>query len=82
MSKVTAVSKLVRSLAGKDRTMYNDRLKDGSRSIKVQNWTKNQYAAAQRKLEQAGYKAEVRPNRLYNTYSTNFVSKHRLRVWG
>jgi hypothetical protein len=82
MSKVTAVTKLVRALAGKEPYLFNDRRKDGSRSIKVQDWTKHQYNAAQRMLEREGYKAEVRPNCFYNTYSSNFSSKYRLRVWG
>ncbi len=36
-----AVTKIVRSVVGKDATIYNDKLKNGVRSIKLDMWARN-----------------------------------------
>ena len=78
----TTPTKVVRALAGKGPWLYNDRRKDGSRSIKVQNWDKRAYDKARKALEQAGFKAEVRKNYQFNLYFSDYNhSRYRLRVW-
>lgn len=78
----TTPTKVVRALAGKGPWLYNDIRKDGSRSIKVQNWDKRTYDKARKALEQAGFKAEVRKNPMYDVFiSAGYDSRYRLRVW-
>lgn len=36
-----AVTKIVRGVVGKDATIYNDKLKNGVRSIKLDMWARN-----------------------------------------
>lgn len=61
MATLTA-TKILRGLAGKDVTIYNDKLKDGTRSYKIQcypNWTDSDYANAAATLWMAGFTAKV-----------------------
>lgn len=55
----TEIGKLIRAQAGSNRTIFNDRLKDGTRSIKVGGWTKGDYIVARKQLERAGYTAKL-----------------------
>ena len=51
--------KIVRGLAGKNVTIFNDRLKSGKYSIKVWGWGKQDYAVAKAALEAAGLQVEM-----------------------
>ncbi len=66
-----AMMKIVRSVAGKDATIYNDKLKNGVRSIKMDLWARNVNgvyelrdrdvltAQAATQLQAAGYNAKI-----------------------
>ena len=66
------VAKIVRGVVGKEATIYNDKMKNGARSIKLDMWAHNEagtYELVNRKelteqagkaLEAAGYKVEVK----------------------
>ena len=45
--------------SGRGTTMFNDKLEDGSRSLKVWGWTDADYRKAKRLLEAQGCKAEL-----------------------
>lgn len=57
--------KIVRSVVGKDKVVFNDMLSDGARSFKVWNchgW----WITAERKLEAAGFQVELMLTRRNN----------------
>ena len=66
-----AVMKIVRGVVGKDATIYNDKLKNGVRSIKLDLWARKVNgvyelrdravltAQAATQLQAAGYNAEI-----------------------
>lgn len=64
MKKVTATG-ILRKLAGKDATIFNDKLKNGTRSYKVEffdinkYWTDTDYLKAADELQAAGFDAKV-----------------------
>ena len=51
------LGKIVRGVVGKGGTVYNDKLANGTRSIKVEKygWTNKDYDAVQTALEAEGY---------------------------
>ena len=62
MKKVTGI---LRKLAGKDATIFNDKLKNGTRSYKVEffdcnkYWTDTDYLKAAAELQAEGFNAKV-----------------------
>ena len=63
---VTKTMRLVRGLAGKDKTVFNDKLKDGVRSVKVWGWELADYDNAKSILSLSGLTSTVV---LFNSYS-------------
>lgn len=55
----TKTMKIVRKLAGTLATVFNDKLVDGTRSIKVWGWRPADYLKAKEALEQAGLKVRL-----------------------
>lgn len=53
------LNQLIRAQAGKDCRVYNDKLADGTRSVKVSGWLKGDYKLAKSTLEAAGYKVKL-----------------------
>jgi hypothetical protein len=53
------VARVVMATSGKGTTIFNDKLVDGSRSLKVWGWTRGEYFQAKQLLEQAGCQAEL-----------------------
>ena len=53
------LNQLIRAQAGKSRRVYNDKLADGSRSVKVSGWLRGDYKLAKRTLEAAGYDVKL-----------------------
>lgn len=70
----TKTMRIVRALAGKDATVFNDKLVDGTRSIKVWGWRPADYLKAKEALEQVGLK--VRLVRLHK-YSARAAAEYR-----
>ena len=50
----TQAMKIVRRIAGKEATVYNDLLSNGDHSIKVWGWSEQVYDYAKKELEAAG----------------------------
>lgn len=56
LTKTMEVAKEVQKRTGKGETIWNDRLVDGRRSLKVWGWGKEEYALAEELLKQRGCK--------------------------
>ncbi len=56
---VSTSTQIMRQLAGKGATMFNDKLTDGRRSYKVWGWKLDDYDKAWAHLLKAGIKSEV-----------------------
>ena len=55
----TKVAQVVKETSGKGTTIFNDKLQDGTRSLKVWGWTRGEYFQAKQLLEQAGCTADI-----------------------
>jgi hypothetical protein len=68
--------KVVRALANATgpKTVFNDRLVDGTRSIKVWGWQQEDYKSALRTLQNVGLRGRI--VRVNNGYSRN-----QYRLW-
>ncbi len=53
------LNQLIRAQAGKSRRVYNDKLADGSRSVKVSGWLRGDYKLAKSTLEAEGYEVKL-----------------------
>ena len=53
------ITQLIRAQAGKSRRVYNDKLADGTRSVKVRGWRKDDYKLAKSTLEAEGYEVKL-----------------------
>ena len=53
------VARVVMATTGKGTCIFNDKLVDGTRSLKVWGWTRGEYFQAKQLLEQAGCEAEI-----------------------
>ena len=53
------LNRLIRAQAGKSRRVYNDKLADGTRSVKVRGWRKGDYRLAKSTLEAEGYEVKL-----------------------
>lgn len=61
MQKITEV---VRAVVGKDAVLFNDKLKDGTRSVKVWGWSIGAAKRAELLLRQQGRKVKLVETRL------------------
>lgn len=50
-TKTQAVARVLSASLGRGHTIFNDRLVDGTRSLKVWGWRKEDYEQAQRMLD-------------------------------
>jgi hypothetical protein len=55
MQKPSTIVKALMLETGRGSHMFNDRLRDGTRSIKVWNWSADEYNTAKERLTRAGY---------------------------
>ena len=55
----TKVAQVVKATTGRGTVIFNDKLEDGTRSLKVWGWDRGQYFQAKQLLEQAGCEAEL-----------------------
>jgi hypothetical protein len=53
------LNQLIRAQAGKSRRVYNDKLADGTRSVKVSGWLRGDYKLAKSTLEAEGYEVKL-----------------------
>ena len=78
--EVTKTTQTARLLAGADAMVFNDKLKDGTRSLKVWGWTEADYAKAKIVLEIAGCKVKVVQFTRYRQRGARTVTQTRLHV--
>ena len=55
----TRVAQVVKATSGRGTVIFNDKLEDGTRSLKVWGWDRGNYVMAKQLLEQAGCQAEL-----------------------
>ena len=82
MRKSTATTKAANAVikaTGKGWMKWNDRLKDGRRSLKVLGWTRKEYEMAKQMLDSAGHKTELVDIDSYN-WRSGAHTVSRLRV--
>lgn len=77
---VTKTMTIVRKLAGKDATVFNDKLANGDRSIKVWGWDNTNYTNAKTVLELAGLRAVLTTCVSYDVRRGGNYTQMRLRV--
>lgn len=73
------VAQVVKATTGKGTKVFNDRLGDGARSLKVWGWDRGEYFQVKQMLEQAGCEAH-----LVEFVSARYgqrIPKVRLHVW-
>lgn len=60
VTKTAVIVKAVQLMTNRGHTVFNDRLVDGRRSVKVWGWNQDDYQKAASMLREAGCKAEVK----------------------
>lgn len=71
------VAQVVKATTGKGTKIFNDRLEDGARSLKVWGWDRGEYFQVKQMLEMAGCRAEI-----VEFVTRSFKRKQiRLHVW-
>lgn len=76
----TRTMHLIRGLAGRDAVIYNDKLADGRRSIKVCRWGETDYNNAKRMLEFLGMIVTKKIHRGYSSRGGCHYTQIRLHV--
>lgn len=76
----TETTRIARELAGPRATIFNDKMVDGRRSLKVWGWKPHDYRECQRLLEAAGHKVELVEFETPMTYFRAAGKQIRLRV--
>lgn len=83
MRKVTATThaaNAVKAVTGNGWMKFNDKLKDGRRSLKVLGWTIEDYKMAQAILNMAGHEAEIVEFELWSNRGWQWYTQTRLHV--
>ena len=67
----SAMMKIVRGVVGKGGTIYNDKLKNGARSVKVEKygWQDSDYNAVLAALTAAGFSARLTQSKNWNVWT-------------
>lgn len=77
---VTETTRIARKLAGRRTTIFNDKLADGRRSLKVWGWDRFNYEICKECLEKAGHTVELVEFDTPLTYWRKAGSQIRLHV--
>ena len=81
VTKTTQVARSVMLESGKGSFLFNDKLVDGRRSLKVWGWTSAEYLAAKSKLEAQGCKVNMVKAPVYHDHrGARTVQNTRLHV--
>ena len=80
MTATTAAANAVIAVTGNGWLKYNDKLKDGTRSLKVRGWTQKEYEMAQYILDMAGHETELVEFLSYSWRSYGSYTQMRLHV--
>lgn len=80
--KTLTAQQVIRHLAGKDCTIYNDKLKNGTRSFKVWGWSERDYFNAVAWLEHYGHShACVKTHLVHRSWRYDDVPRTQARIW-
>jgi len=80
--KTLTAQQVIRHLAGENREIHNDKLKNGMRSFKVEGWSERDYSNAVAWLEHYGHSdACVKTHLVYMSWSPGMPSFTRARIW-
>ena len=80
VSTTTKVANAVCELTGRGWMKFNDRLKDGRRSLKVFGWTYQDYQQAAKLLRVMGCEVEVKDFEQYSSRGGQWFTQVRLHV--
>lgn len=81
--QVTLTRQVARTISSKMQfqpLIFNDRLKDGTRSLKVWGWGRSEYRLAKRRLERLGCKVKMIDQEKTSPFGGRFYSVCRLHV--
>lgn len=76
----TQSGKIIRKLAGPSASIFNDKMANGDRSIKVWRWNNTDYTNAKTALEAAGLKVVLTTCVSYSYRAGGHYTQTRLRV--
>ena len=79
-TKTRATAQALSKSTGRGHVIFNDRLADGTRSLKVRGWAREDYKVAKAMLELWGCKVKVVEEEKYDTRGRNFYRMIRLHV--
>ena len=80
MTKTTAVAKMVILSTGRGTVIFNDRLRDGTRSLKVWGWTANDYTEAKKLLTLYGCDVKMVEETKFSERGGRYYTMRRLHV--
>jgi hypothetical protein len=79
-TKTGTIARAVISMTNRGSLMFNDRLKDGTRSLKVWGWTQEDYETARELLIRAGCQVQVVEFEAYSPRRGGNYVQRRLHV--
>jgi len=79
-TKTRIVARALSNATGRGHMIFNDKLADGTRSLKVWGWTLAEYKAAKELLAGMGCKATLVEQDKYSTRAGRFFTMRRLHV--
>lgn len=79
-TKTGTIARAVISMNNRGSLMFNDRLRDGRRSLKVWGWNDRDYETARELLTRAGCQVQVVEFEAYSARSGGRYTQRRLHV--
>jgi hypothetical protein len=79
-TKTRKVAQVLSKATGRGHMIFNDKLANGTRSLKVWGWTINDYTAAQELLRGMGCRVELVEQEKYDARGGRFFTMRRLHV--
>ena len=80
MTKTGTIARAVMSMTNRGFLMFNDRLRDGRRSLKVWGWTPKDYEMARELLTRAGCQVQVVEFEAYSARRGGNYVQRRLHI--
>jgi hypothetical protein len=80
LTKTGAIARAVIAMTGRGHMVFNDRLKDGRRSLKVWGWTNKDYETARELLTRAGCQVWVGDFEAYSARTGGRYTQRRLHI--
>jgi ASC-1-like (ASCH) protein len=80
MSKITKTHKVAKAIRVGQNIIFNEKLADGRRSLKVYGWKTKEYDLAKRLLESMGCDVKMVKSRKFDPHACRVVNNIRLYV--